>query len=147
MAAPRNTFEDPNNVRPDYEWHINHDEEGDFGKERRISHGANTATTGLVRQQADDDPLIMQLSGVILHQAQYDEMIAWFALSKTQTLYFEDFAGDRYEILFTSFKPKRFRTIKNPRDFANAPYWFWKYELTFEVVRFLTSNPWSAAGP
>lgn len=147
MSAPRNTFEDPNGVRTAYPWLVNHDEEGDFGKRRTIQHGANTANTGLVRQQSDDEPLIMRLSGTILHQSQYDEMIAWFALSKTQTIYFEDFSGDRYEILFTSFQPKRQKTIKNPRDFANAPYWFWKYELEFEVVRFLTSNPWSVAGP
>lgn len=147
MSAPRNTFTDPNSVRPTYEWQINHDEEDDFGKSRQVSHGANTANTGLVRQQADDDPMVIRLRGTILHKAQHAEMAAWFALCKTQTVYFEDFSGDKYEVLITAFRPTRQRTIKNPRDFANAPYHYWKYEMEMEVVTFLTGNPWSAAGP
>lgn len=147
MAAPRDTFEDPNGVRDTYEFQVNHDEEDDFGKERQISHGANTGQTGLVRQQADDDPMVIRIRGKILHQNQHDEMVAWFALSKLQTIYWEDFQGNRYEVMFTSFKPVRQRTTKNPRDFANAPYWYWTYELTLEVIRFLDDNPWDAAGP
>ena len=139
MPEGRNTFIDPAGARPDYDWAINHSEEGEFGKARNIEHGANTANTGFVRQQSDAGPLTISVTGTILAKAQVQEMIAWFNLCETQTIYFTDFAGDQYEVTITSFKPTRHRTIRNPRDFANAPYWFWRYEMTMDVVRVIDS--------
>lgn len=140
--ASRNKFIDPAGNRTTYNWQINHDEEDDFGKTRNVDHGANTANTGLVKQQADDGPMVIRVRGTILHAAQIEEMIQWFKLSGTQTIYFEDFTGDQFEVLVTSFKPTRQKTIKNPRDFTNAPYWIWKYELEMEVIAFRTGNIW-----
>jgi hypothetical protein len=149
MSAPanRNKFIDPAGNRAQYNWSVNHDEEDDFGKTRNIDHAANTGNTGLVRQQSDDSPMLIHVRGTILHRAQVLEMIAWWDLSEGQTVYFEDFTGDQFEVLITSFRPTRQRTIKNPRDFANAPYWIWKYELEMEVVKFLTPNIWSGVTP
>lgn len=139
MSAPRNTFTDPAGSRTTYEWQINHSDEDTFGKTRSVQHGANTLNTGLVKQQSDDGPLTIKVRGTILHKAQIVEMIAWWRLCASRTIYFEDFAGDKYEVIITSFQPTRQRTIKNPRDFASAPYWFWKYELEMEVIRFIDS--------
>lgn len=141
MSAPaqRNKFIDPAGNRTTYNWSINHSEEDEFGKVRNIEHAANTANTGLVKQQSDDSPMLIRVRGVVLHKAQIEEMIAWWDLSETQTIYFEDFTEDSYEVIITAFRPTRHRTIKNPRDYANAPYWFWRYEMEMEVVRFIDS--------
>lgn len=140
----RNKFINPKNAA-EYSWHVNHSEEAEFGKRRNISHGAKTGT-GLVKQQADDSPLILQLKGVIFHEAQYKEMIAWWQLCESQTIYFKDFSGDEYEVIITEFLPVREKTIKNPRDFANAPLWFWRYDLTMEVVTIRAGN-WAGVTP
>lgn len=141
MAAPRWTLIDNNNVLPDYEMSVNPSEEEEFGKRRNVEHGANTANTGFVRQQSDDGPLMLKHSGVILHSDQHATMIEWFALSKDQTIDVIDHVGDRYEVIWTSFLPKRKRTIRNPRDFANAPYHYWEYESEMEVIT-VKSGPW-----
>lgn len=142
----RNIFTDPASVRAPYSWAINHSEEEEFGKERTITHGANTGGTGLIKQQSDDSPLVWQFSGTILSEAQVTEMIAWWQLTESQTIYFTDYAGDEYEVIITSFKPTRHRTIRNPRDFANAPLWYWKYEIKMEVIRVI-SGPWVGVSP
>lgn len=141
----RNRFTNPSN-NDTYDWQVNHSEEDEFGKRRNIEHGALTNGTGLVRQQSNDSPMILHLKGVIFHQAQYEEMIAWWKLCETQTIYFLDFAGDEYEVIISEFLPVRERTIKNPRDFANAPYWFWRYDLTMEVIT-IRKGAWEGVSP
>lgn len=142
----RNIFTDPASVRAAYPWAINHSEEEEFGKERNITHGANTGGTGLVKQQSDDSPLVFQFNGTILTEAQVIEMNAWWELCRTQTILFTDYAGDEYEVIITAFKPTRHRTVRNPRDPANAPLWYWKYEIKMEVIRVI-SGPWTGVSP
>jgi hypothetical protein len=144
MRTP-NVFEDPAGQLAPYAWQINHAEEDESGVERQIEHSANTANTGLVRQQGDDSPLTFEYSGTILHRAQLVAMLAWYRACRTRTIYFHDFAGDSYEVLITAFKPTRQRTLRNPRDRANAPLWFWRYKLTMEVVRII-DGPYAEAG-
>lgn len=142
----RNIFTDPSGDRPAYSWAINHSDEAEFGKERTIEHSANTGNTGLIKQQNDDSPLVMQLNGTILSQAQHVEFIEWWKICKNHTIFFEDFAGDEYEVVITAYKPTRQRTIRNPRDYANAPLWYWKYELKLEVIRVI-SGTWAGVAP
>ena len=133
----RNVFKDPAGVKANYSWPINHSEEQELGKARNIEHGANTANTGFVRQQSDEGPLTLRFSGIILEKAQVQEFIAWWQLCETQTIHFDDYAGDSYEVIITSFKPIRHKTVRNPRDFANAPNWYWRYEIEMDVVRII----------
>lgn len=141
----RNIFTNPRN-NDSYDWEINHSDEAAVEKERQIEHGANTANTGMVKQQAGTTPMVLQLQGTILHEAQLVEMLAWFELCEDQTIHFTDFAGDKYEVIITKFNPTRHRTIRNPRDFANAPYWYWKYEMEMEVVTIL-DGVWEGVTP
>jgi hypothetical protein len=145
MARVANRFTDPKTAKT-YDWDINHEDEDGFGKRRNITHGANTGETGLVRKQADDDPLIWKLRGHILTEAMVKEMWAWWQLSKTQTILFRDFAGDEYEVLFTYFEPTRHRAVRNPKDLANAENHTWTYEMELEVVRII-SGPLVGVSP
>lgn len=137
----RNNFTDPATAKS-YDWQINHTDEGQFGKTRQISESANTANTGLIKQQGDTGPLIIKVTGTILHKHQIEEFIDWYQLCENQTILFKDFAGEEYEVIITSFQPVRKRTVKNPRDFANAPLWYWTYELDMEVIS-VRSGVWS----
>lgn len=129
-----------------YDFQVNPSEEQEFGKSRSIEHSAPTSGLGLVRQQGDPSPLVLKASGTILHEAQLTALAGWFQLSEDQTIYLRDHALDSYEGLLTVFRPMRKRTLRNPRDFANAPLWYWSYNLEFEVVRIL-SGPWVGVTP
>lgn len=143
----RNRFSDPNAVRATYDWPVNHSDEEQFGKQRSLEHGALTGDGGgLVAQQSDSQPLTLRWSGTIFHESQVTEMIAWWELCETQTVHISDFAGDSYEVTIVNFNPVRKRTIRNPRDFANAPFWYWTYELDMEVVRVI-DGVWSGVTP
>jgi hypothetical protein len=143
----RTTFIDPAGVLDDYPWPFNHTDESDFGKSRNIEHGGNTGDVGFVRQQSDDSPLILRFSGVILLQSQVEAMLEWFELCKTQTIYFRDFTGiDEYEVIVTRFVPTRHYTVKNPRDSANAPTWYWRYEIDMDVID-VRAGVWEGVTP
>jgi hypothetical protein len=135
----RNIFRDPNSVLSDYSWQMNHSQEEDQGKSRQIEKTANTANTGFIRQQSDSDGLVLHYSGTILHKAQLQQMVAWYNLCDSQTIFFTDFAGDQYEIIITDFKATRHPTIRNPRDYTNAPLWYWKFDISMDVVRIIDS--------
>jgi hypothetical protein len=137
----RNRFTNPANGAF-YDWQVNHSEEASVGKTRQISESANTANTGLVKQQGDVQPLRLKFTGTIFHKAQHEQFIGWFQLCESQTILFRDFAGDEYEVIVTQYDAVRKRTVRNPRDFANAPLWYWTYELELEVVR-VVSGSWA----
>lgn len=137
----RNRFTNPANGSF-YDWQVNHSTESAFGKSRQITESANTANTGLIKQQGDAQPLKMKLQGTIFHKHQLEEFVHFWQLCESQTIIFKDFTGDEYEVLIVSFDPIRKRTVRNPRDFANAPLWYWSYELEMEVIRVI-SGTWA----
>jgi hypothetical protein len=136
MPRTPNEFINPKTADK-YAWPVNHSEESETSLSRSVSHGAKSGN-GLVLQQADDQPLTFKYTGTIFHKAQVEEMRDWYLLCRSQTIYFKDFAGDEYEVIITAFKPTRHRTLRNPRDFTNAPLWFWRYEIEMEVVRVIS---------
>lgn len=138
MAHPgRNYFTNPANS-VDYVWTVNHDEEQEFGKSRNIDRTGRSGNTGLVRQQGDDGPLIMTLSGRIVHRAQYVMMWQIFELCRTQTVYFTDFDGQSFEVLVTEFRPlrRRGKTSKDP----STPRHFWEYTMTLDIIRVISGD-------
>jgi hypothetical protein len=147
MPAPgyqRDTFYDPATGET-YAWHINHSTESQFGKRRNVQTSSPTGYSGLVMQQSDDEPMVMELSGTILHSVQHDRMIHWFALCASRTIYFTDFTGAPYEVVILEYNPLRLPTLRNPRD-ASIPLHYWTYTLRMHVVAFL-APPWSQVTP
>lgn len=137
----RNRFTNPVNASY-YDWQVNHDEESEGGRERSVEHTANTASTGLVRQQGDKTPLIKKISGSILHRNQYRRMWEWFELCDTQTIYFKDATGEEWEVLLTAFRPKKVRA-RNPND-STIPFHYYTYSLDMEVVRQISGAEFDA---
>lgn len=133
MTRLANQFINPETAAV-YTWPVNHSEETEAGLSRSVTRGGNTAGTGLVRQQADDQPLVFQLAGTIFAKSQLEAFKNWYMLCKQQTIFFKKYDGDEYEVLITDFKPVQKKTLKNPKDFANAPMWYWQYTMTLEVV-------------
>lgn len=134
----RNRFTDPR-TGVIYDWQTNHSEEESTGKTRNITRTAPTGNVGLVKQQGDDGPLIIRLSGSIFHRAQYQQMWHWFQLSKGQTIYFTDFDNQKYEVQITSFLPKRVRRLSNRKD-PSMPYHYYTYTMEMEVYRVIAGD-------
>lgn len=129
-----NRFTNPANGA-EYTWQINHDEEGESGRDRSVDSSQVTAGVRTIQTQGDLTPIVLQFSGQILQGEQLAAMIDWQNLCETQTIVLTDMAGDSYEGLISSFKYKRVRVAFNSRQPA-AP-WKWTYTLNFTVVRVL----------
>jgi hypothetical protein len=136
MPRTPNVFKDPKKGT-EWNWPVNHSEEGESGQARSVQDGAKSGL-GIVPQQADDQPIIFKYTGTIFHKSQVQTMASWYKLCASQTINFKDFAGDEYEVLITALRPTRKRTIRNPRDFANAPLWYWTYEIEMRVIRVIS---------
>ncbi|GAC1522418.1 MAG: hypothetical protein NVS3B1_07760 [Marmoricola sp.] len=145
MARRANLFVDPNGVRANYSWPVNHHTEEPTGKHRNIRYSAPTAHVGLVKHLGDTDPLILRWKGSIFTRAQLVEMLKWFALCEQQTIYLTDFAGDAYEVLIVHFDPVRVALGGNPRDPVNAPNWKWEYTIEFTIIQMIAGT-WFEAG-
>lgn len=145
MARSPNMFVDPNGVRAAYSWPINHLEEDAVGQHRNIQFSAPTGHLGLVEHQGDADPLVLSWKGTILTRAQLVEMLKWFQLCQSQTIFLFDFAGDGYEVTWANFDPTRKAVARNQADLGNAPLWIWEYTAQFNVITFL-AGPFAEAG-
>lgn len=142
----RNTFEDPSLTFPAYEWAIGHREEQEAGRDLTASATANVANTQVVVQQGDMGPVKFTYAGSILTREQLVSMWQWFNLCQYQTIYFTDYAGDKYEVLITSFKPVR-KSGQNFRGGAGAPRWYWEYTIELTVIRNIAGPMFDAGLP
>lgn len=139
----RNTFHDPSNTFPDYVWDIGHAEEQDSGRDLPVQSSANIANTRVITQQGDIGPAKFTYSGAILTREQLVAMWQWFNLCQYQTIHLTDFAGDRYEVVITAFKPLR-RAGRNRRGGTGAPLWYWTYSLEMTVITILAGPMYDA---
>jgi hypothetical protein len=136
MTVVHNVFTNPA-TGDQFTWPINHDTEDMGGRSRQITYSGNTKQVGLVRQQGDSIPMQFKYSGTFFDQASIQRMFDFYNLGRSQTIYFTDFSGAMYEVLITEFTPVRKRTVRNSRDFAHAPTWYWTYTITMDVVTVL----------
>lgn len=132
MPDGRNSFVDPK-TNVEYVWARNHETEEASGKAREITGTANTGLTGRVRQQGDDGSLVLKLGGRITHRDMLVQFWHWYALSRTQTIYFRDFDGDEYEVQITSFQPKRVRKLRAVSPDPAMQTYYVEYTLEMEV--------------
>jgi hypothetical protein len=140
VARSPNQFVDPANRLAPFVWPINHNEEQAVNKSRQMSDGASTDNVGLIPQQGAPTPMVLQWKGSILTKAHLDAMLQWWELCETQTIYVQDFSSAIYEVLITDFDPQRVAVVRNPRDPANAPTWYWTYTLTMRVLQVLSGD-------
>lgn len=135
----RNKFTNPATAE-EYSWVINHSDEEAFGKARNITESAPTGNVGLVKQQGDDGPLIKTLSGTILDRSQYQAMWQWFNLCASQTIYFTDFDGQKFEVQITSFLPQLHRKLTAASRDPSMPSSYWTYTISLEVYACLEGD-------
>lgn len=130
----QNVFSDPAGVRTPWAWDFNHAEEGETGLDAGVQATANTGGVGFILQQDDVAPRTLSFTGSILKRAQLVQMLQWTHLSEQHSIYLTDFAGDKYEIVITSFRTARKRG-RNVRGGTQAPMWYWTYTLEATILR------------
>lgn len=135
MSRAANTFLDPSGVLADYAWQINHDQETSTEVTIPVQHTASTNGLGLVRQQGDPAPMVLQYSGTILQESQHIAFLTWVEACRTRTIYFRDFTGDEAEVIIRRYNAPRTRVALNPRGGARARTHIWHYEIELEVVQ------------
>lgn len=125
-----------------YAWETNYDTEDSFGSRRNVQRTATTNGVNVVRQQGDDEPIVIKVQGVILRKNQHQRFIDMFVAGKSRTLHFIDFEGHEYEVLLLAYLPTRQRTSRNPAD-PTILLHYYKYTMEMEVTRVI-SGPWVA---
>lgn len=139
MSRLPNIFRDPKGVRPQYAWQINHSEEQPVSKSRQMGDGAPTSNVGLIPQQGPATPIIFQWKGTIFDIGQLTEMLAWWQLCETQSIYLIDFSGAEYEVIIEDFAQNRKGVARNPRDVTRP--WIWEYTINMRILH-VYSGEW-----
>jgi hypothetical protein len=140
-----NKFIDPAGVHATYPWPVNHEKEEKGGKQRAVTSTAPTGIVGLVKEINSSGALTLTWKGKIFTKAQLTEIWKWWQLCESQTIFLEDFAGEKYEILIEEFDPVRIPVARNLHDPVNAPLWIWEYTFSFSVMAFI-AGPLADAG-
>lgn len=119
-----------------YAWAINHSEESPLTVRRQYEAGGRT-TVGLSRQQAPGDPLQLTLRGTILDPAQKDVLDTFYADCDDNTLIYEDYALQAYEVIITSWEPRAERVARNP---VTSGLIVWRFTIEMEVVSVIAGS-------
>lgn len=128
-----------------YVFDVGYNDEGEFGQRRSMEAFANTSGNGFIVQQGQDEPMTISISGTILKKSQHIQFVNFFKRSKIQSMVFEDFEGNRYEVMITAYLPKRTRAARNDRGRADGNLLHY-YTYTLEMmVLSVISGEWLAA--
>ena len=111
---------------------INHSDEEPRAFERTYEAGAPT-TVGLVRHQSGADLMRLVFRGVIFDPMQKTAMDALFEHCDEHTLIYEDYSGEAYEVIITTWdcRPERAR---NP---LTRGLLMWRYTTELAILRVL----------
>lgn len=139
-----NQWIDPAGVVPTYVWQVNHNEETPVGKSRQMADGAPTSNLGLIPQQGAATPLVFTLKGTFFDDNQHAQNLKFWQLCEGQTVYWQDFNNNLYEVLITDYEAERKAVARNPK-FPDQTY-IWQYTITMRVITAL-SGPWVGVTP
>ena len=134
MPYPRvaNQFIDPvSGGLGTYEWHVNHLEQDGPHRPNNIEFAGRSDGQGVVGTGGEWEPLILTLTGRILHRAQNVEFWKWRHL--TNSFRFVDFEGNTYEVAMIGYEPKKIRVAQNHAD-ANMPSYIMEYTMQLWIL-------------
>lgn len=109
----------------EYAFEINPNDGGSLSYQKNIGYMQTVAPNGkIIMYEGRDEAKTTTVSGVILSQNQFEEMVKWF--NKRYQLELEDDLGRVMSIYITSFEPRRVRSARKP--------WRHDYSLTFTIL-------------
>lgn len=123
-----------------YTWERNPSADTVTPKSRQVERTSTTGNVGAVKQQGDDGTYILDWQINILDAAMETALWEWYMLSRTQTIYVTDWAGEEYEVQIVAISRQR---VPGALALTNNQYMV--YEVQMEVYRFI-SGPLATAG-
>lgn len=122
MARIAWNFYDPS-TSDSYDWVINPNEADSPQYTKNIYQTSSSGPDGnTILMEGKDEVKTMSFSGIVLTEAQYNEMITWF--TKRNQIQITDDLGRTFDIYIRSFQPKRVRSNNYP----------WRHTYTVEVI-------------
>ena len=129
-----NEFFDPAGTLATYQWHINHLEQDGPSRSNNVEFEGSADGRGIVPTEGVYEPLILTLTGTILHKAQNIEFWKWRHL--TNSFRFNDFEGNSYEVSMLAYEPKKIRVALNPADPTMIGYKI-EYSMQLWIMRII----------
>jgi hypothetical protein len=114
-----------------YAWAANPNSENAGVKQRAIERTSNTGNAGVVKQQGDDGPLILDWQVIVQTAAMETALWQWWQTSKVHTIYLTDWDGEEYEGQIILLSRQRIPSGGPRTEYAT-------YEMQFEVYRFIS---------
>lgn len=109
-----NEFFDPAGNLATYQWHVNAlEQEGPFRSSNVEFEGSSDGTV-VIPTGGSYEPLLITLTGTILHKAQNIQFWKWRHIENS--FRFTDFEGSIYGVSMLSYEPKMIRVALNPAD-------------------------------
>ena len=125
-----------------YNWLVNHLEaEGPF-RSNNVEFEGRSDGQGVVPTGGENEPLILTLSGTILHKSQYIEFWKWRGID--HSFHFLDFEGNRYEVSLLGFEPKKVRVALNSNDLVNMPGYKIEYTMQLWIMAIIAGELFDA---
>jgi hypothetical protein len=131
----------PGEANP-YYWHMNHQEEEETGAIIGMERTAPVGGVGLVRQQGEEEPMILRMTGTILDPLQDLAFKSWRSRCMSRTIRYQDFSGDEFEVVITRYQPRRERVMNNMRATPGTPesLYIIRYTLEMDVIQVLAGS-------
>lgn len=130
----RNRFRDPR-TGASYTWLANHHTEEEVKRTRAVEAlepaAAGWKRVKLIRQQSTATPLVMRLTGRQPAESQHQRFLEYQHLCLEQTIYFDHCDGESFEVLISSYEPKRVGVVRS----ARGERYVWEYTLEMERIR------------
>ena len=133
----KNTFYNPVTLAT-YEWAINHTEQNGPSRESNTQYEGQSSDLGIIGFQGQDQPLIIELRGKILHKSQYLKF--WEYRHITNTFKFTDFESNIYEVTMTGLVFEKRRVAWNFADAMNMPFHTYDYTMTLRVLTIISGD-------
>lgn len=127
-----------------YAWPVNYLSQEGPARVANVSFDSQANGLGVMATEGDISPLILSLSGTILHKAQHITFLTYFKMENT--FRYTDEEGNEYEVTMDAYEPTKERVLWNPRD-VNMRSHKWTYKMRLRVVRIISGDYYGVVLP
>lgn len=120
-----------------YEWPVNYLQQEGPARVSNVSYDSQASALGVIATEGEVAPLVLTLSGTILHKEQHLTFLTYFRLE--HTFRYTDEEGNEFEVTMLSYEPTKERVRWNPRD-PDMRMHKWTYKMALRVVRIIDGD-------
>jgi len=118
-----------------YNWAVNHLEEEGPSRTNNVEFDGRSDGMGVIPTAGEWEPLILTLTGTILHRSQNVQFWKWRHIPRS--FRFLSFEGEYYEVSMLSYEPKKRAVAMNNADPTNMPAYVIEYTMQLWIITIL----------